>query len=86
MSVSPVRLRIMFFSVLREKVGRDVLALSLEGPVRGRDLLDVLQERYPPLCDFRPVVRLAVNQTYSPEDIMLADGDEVALITPVSGG
>jgi molybdopterin converting factor small subunit len=34
----------------------------------------------------RAAIRLAVNQTYVPTDTRLHDGDEVALITPVSGG
>ncbi len=33
-----------------------------------------------------PGLLYAVNQTYAPRDTALADGDEVALIPPVSGG
>ncbi len=60
--------------------------MSLEAPATGTDLLDHLEAQYPVLGDYRPVLRLAVNQEYVPETVTLADGDEVALITPVSGG
>jgi molybdopterin converting factor small subunit len=31
-------------------------------------------------------LRIAVNQKYSPDEIELKDGDEVAFIPPVQGG
>ena len=44
-----------------------------------------LGERFPALRDARGV-RLAVNRAYVPKDHALSDGDEVAVIPPVSGG
>ncbi len=52
----------------------------------GADLLDALGRSHAAIARHRPVVRLAVNRRYVPTDTALADGDEVALITPVSGG
>ena len=77
---------VLLFSVLKQKVGQGRLTLSLEAPATGADLLDYLEVQYPALRDYRTVLRLAVNQEYVPETVTLADGDEVALITPVSGG
>ena len=48
--------------------------------------LDRLAEAHAPVAKHRPVVRLAVNRRYVPTETALTDGDEVALITPVSGG
>ncbi len=79
-------LNVLLFSVLKQKVGERRLTLSLEAPVTGTDLLDHLEVQYPVLGDYRSVLRLAVNQEYVPETVTLADGDEIALITPVSGG
>lgn len=78
--------QILLFSVLKQKVGEGRLTLCLEAPVTGAELLDHLEAQYPVLSAYRPVLRLAVNQEYVPESVALADGDEVALITPVSGG
>ncbi len=79
-------LNVLLFSVLKQKVGEERLTVSLEAPATGTDLLDHLEAQYPVVGDYRSVLRLAVNQEYVPETVTLADGDEVALITPVSGG
>jgi molybdopterin converting factor small subunit len=77
---------VLLFSVLREKVGRPMIDFGLGGPATGADLLDALVDEYPVLRPYRSVIRLAVNESYVAEHITLAEGDEVALITPVSGG
>lgn len=81
-----VGVRVLLFSVLHERVGASEVAVSLPSPATGETLLDRLIDRYPALADFRPVVRLAVNQRYVPLATSLHDGDDVALLTPVSGG
>lgn len=81
-----VQVRVLLFSVLREKVGQGRLDLALPAPATGADLLDQVEKTYPALAAYRPFVRLAVNQEYEDESVRLAAGDEVALITPVSGG
>lgn len=81
-----VQLRVLLFSVLREQWGTDALDVTLEAPATGNDLLDYLAGVHPRLDAYRSTVRLAVNQSYVPTDTPLDDGDEVALITPVSGG
>ena len=78
--------RVLFFSVLRQRVGEGRLTLRLDAPASGADLLDRLEAQYPAISAYRPVLRLAVNEEYVPETVSLAEGDEVALITPVSGG
>ncbi len=81
-----IEVRVLLFSVLRECVGAGEVALTLPSSATGSDLVDRLVERYPSLDPYRSVVRLAVNRTYASLDTSLHDGDEIALITPVSGG
>ena len=78
--------RVLLFSVLREGVGAGELHVSLPPGATGLDLLDRLGAAHPEVARHRPVVRLAVNRRYAPLDTPLAADDEVALITPVSGG
>jgi len=47
---------------------------------------DALVDRYPVLAPGRSSVRFARNGTYADASEPLADGDEVAMIPPVSGG
>lgn len=77
---------VLFFSVLKEETGTAKETLTLSAPARGTDLLEVVTAKYPELDEYRSSIRLAVNQEYVPHDVELGEGDEVALITPVSGG
>ena len=78
--------RVLLFDVLRREVGARELAAEVpEGATVG-DLLDRLAEAHGPVENHRSVVRLAINRRYVPPETVLSDGDEVALITPVSGG
>ena len=78
--------RVLLFDVLRREVGAREVACDLPAGATGADLLDRLAATHAPVERHRPVVRLAVNRRYVPFETPLADGDEVALITPVSGG
>ena len=77
---------VLLFSVLSERVGQRALDVPLPAGATGGSLLDALTEEYPALAAYRGVIRLAVNAEYASEDEPLSAGDEVALITPVSGG
>jgi molybdopterin synthase catalytic subunit len=78
-------MRILFLAHLK-----DVTACA-EMELRG-DALDAdglwrrLIEIHPGLARHRDSVRLARNLEYAPPEARFADGDEVALIPPVSGG
>ena len=81
-----ITLKILLFSILKEKVGQDSLELNVESSLTGEQLLDKLSSDYDPIRSYRKVIRLAVNESYVDESVELANGDEIALITPVSGG
>ncbi|MEM1115384.1 MAG: MoaD/ThiS family protein [Bacteroidota bacterium] len=84
--MSEVTVRVLLFSVLRESVGTGEVQVALPEAATGTDLLDRLGAEHPAVAQHRPTVRLAVNRRYVPVETPLAEGDEVALITPVSGG
>ncbi len=85
-SVEDIQLRVMLFSVLRDIVGTGEVGLRLPPPVRVEDVLDWLAIEHPSIRSYGAVIRFAVNRVYVPPFTELGDGDEVALITPVSGG
>lgn len=85
-SSEPICVTVLFFSVLREEVGTGVLEFTLPAHTTGEALLDRLEQRHPPVAEHRSNARLAVNQAFVSPSTTLSDGDEVALITPVSGG
>lgn len=81
-----IQIHVRLFSQLRDVMGQSALSVTLPAGATGRHLLDHLVAQYPALQRFQPVIRLAVNHAYVVNDTALEDGDEVALITPVSGG
>jgi len=48
--------------------------------------VDLLVEEYPDAADLFAACRVAVNREFVSPDSPIADGAEVALIPPVSGG
>jgi MoaE-MoaD fusion protein len=51
-----------------------------------RDVLDRLASQSPAMKQAMPSLAVAVNQQYAEAETVLNDGDEVALLPPVSGG
>jgi molybdopterin synthase catalytic subunit len=81
-----MRLRVRLFAVQRELVGARDLTLELPDGASIEDAWTRLVERYPVLAPGRPSVRFARNAAYAPPATVLEDGDELAIIPPVSGG
>ncbi len=81
-----IHVRVLLFSILRERINASEIDISLESGSDTADLLRELIERHPGIRSYAQVTRLAVNEEYVDRTVELADGDEVALITPVSGG
>ena len=83
-------MKILYFAWLRQKTGID--AEDVEMPPEISDvagLLDWLKERNSnfadALADFDSI-RVAVNQEFAELDAPIAQGDEVALFPPMTGG
>lgn len=79
-------MRILFFAQLKEAAGRSSLELPAPSPLNTEQLWAELLRQFPALERLRRTVRLAKNSEYVGPDATFADGDEVALIPPVSGG
>ncbi len=77
---------ILFFASLRLLSGERKIRVSIPEGTTLQQLFASLVGRYPALADRRPQLVLAVNGTGCGDDQQLHDGDEVALLPPVSGG
>ena len=75
---------VRLFGPAREAVGSG--ETEVEGAATVADLLAALAERYPALREMLEVSAVAVNCEYARPDRPLEQGDEIALIPPVSGG
>jgi MoaE-MoaD fusion protein len=81
-----MKIRVLYFAVFREKLGRDDDVLELAGGARVSDAIAALAARHQPIAALRGRFRVAVNQDFADDDRALADDDELALIPPVAGG
>jgi len=72
--------------MLRDVVGRAEDALELEAGARAGDVFEHYARCFPQLGAMGRSVALARNQRFSGAGEQLEDGDELALLPPVSGG
>lgn len=82
--VMPVEVR--YFAAAREGAGLAAERLEVPVGLTAGSLLALLAGRHPGLAPVLAGLRLAVNERFVPAGAILAAGDTVALIPPVSGG
>jgi len=76
---------VRLFASYREAAGVGRIDVDLPPGAKVRDAIAEIAKRHPLITEGRKVV-IARNRDYVTADEPLADGDEVALIPPVSGG
>ncbi len=81
-----MRVRVRLFAIQRELAGARELPLDLPDGATVADAWTALVAIHPALGAGRASVRFARNGAYADESTSLAEGDEVAMIPPVSGG
>jgi molybdopterin synthase sulfur carrier subunit len=81
-----MKLRVLFFSMLRDQTGHDEIELTCDGVTTVADLLAMLFARWPKLAEWDASLLIAVDQTYAKRDATLHDGADVAIMPPVQGG
>src|SRR5713226_1691527 len=81
-----IRVRVLFFGAARDAAGLEELELSLSSQANVASAFKQLLTDYPALARFGNSLLLAVNQEYALPDRQISDGDELAVLPPVSGG
>jgi len=81
-----MRVRVLFFGALKDMFQRSEDTLDLLSGATVSDLLNHYRELVPEKAKFFYSLALAVNQRYAVPGDRLREGDEVALLPPVSGG
>jgi molybdopterin converting factor subunit 1 len=82
-----MRVTVKLFAIARQRLGTSELLLELPSGATAGTALDALSLQAP--ADAGPLLArcaLAVNREYVSRQSVLHDGDEVAVIPPVSGG
>ena len=81
-----MRVTVRLFAVLRERAGVSSLGLELAEGATVLTAVEMLAARYPALEQHVACSAFAVNRAYVSRETVLRDGDELAVIPPVSGG
>jgi molybdopterin converting factor subunit 1 len=81
-----MRINVKLFAIVRERAGVGELEISLDEGATVEKAAQHLMEKLPHIASSLPRVAFAVNQTYASRDTILHEGDELAIIPPVSGG
>ena len=76
----------LLFALYRERAGTGSLTLELPQGATVGDAVSRMREMYPRLAPPSVSIVAAVNTDYVEHDHPLSEGDQIALIPPVSGG
>ncbi len=81
-----MKIHVLLFASLTKEVGQGELELHLSDNATVGDAIAALATDYPPISRYRSSLATAVNLDYVDSGHHLCDGDELAVIPPVSGG
>ncbi|MEX2425488.1 MAG: molybdopterin converting factor subunit 1 [Thermomicrobiaceae bacterium] len=81
-----MRVKLLYFAVARELIGQSAETREIQQGQTLEELFDQICDDHPRLRRLRPSLLFMVNEEYADPSLPIQDGDEVALIPPVSGG
>ncbi len=81
-----MRIRVLFFGVLKDLARQGHTEVDVPSGSFVSAVLDRCAADWPPITKHLSSIAVAVNRQYAKPHTKLAEGDEVALLPPVSGG
>lgn len=81
-----MKLNVIYFASVASKAGLGSEYIEMQPEASIIDLRQQIAATRPEIAEMLKFCRFAVNQSYAFDADMLNDGDEVAVIPPVSGG
>jgi molybdopterin converting factor subunit 1 len=79
-------IRVLLFGAAADRAGTRETELPADKGSTLAEIWPLLAERHPGLAPMRDTLAFAVNGEYARGDAGVSDGDEVAVLPPVSGG
>lgn len=81
-----MRVHVRLFARYRELAGTNALELDVPDKSTALDVFDRVAERFPDMQQMRSSTLMAIEAEYVRPETELNDGEELALMPPVSGG
>jgi molybdopterin converting factor subunit 1 len=84
--VVPIKVRVRYFAAHKDLVGITDETVEVPDGTTVEELVQVLVGMHPTLAELRRDTMVSVNRGVGSGDIVLKDGDDVALFPPIQGG
>jgi len=81
-----LKITVKLFAAYQEAYGKPELEMDVEPGVTVVEIGERVRAHYPSLKDLAPVTRYWINCAFVEPQQGVAEGDEIVLIPPVSGG
>lgn len=78
-----MKVKILYFGMYRDVTGKMSETIEFNGKTLN-DLKKVLSEKYPNMFNENSII--SINYKYIDKDVEIKENDEVAIMSPVSGG
>lgn len=82
----PMNITVRYFAIMREYLGKSDDALNVPGGTTAGEIFRIAIRDTPRLGGLERAVMVMVNEEYVEPEHILQEGDDIALIPPVSGG
>ena len=83
---STVRISILYFATVKDATGIRMESINLSNDTSIREMLSKISIIYPKLKHILNNIQISVNYRVVDLNTVLKEGDEVALLPPISGG
>ncbi len=81
-----VRVKVLFFGMLKDIVGRAEDHIEVADDARLESVFTRYARQFPRLTELESSIVLACNQEFCERSAVIREGDEIAFLPPVSGG
>ena len=81
-----MKVRVQFFSRLRDLAGIQELDLEVPPATNAAELLDIVYSRTPALRDWDRSILVAAGVEFVGRDYVVQPGDQLSIMPPVQGG
>jgi molybdopterin converting factor small subunit len=81
-----MHITVTLFALMRERAGIDTILLEVPAGAAITQALETLVSQYPTLEPYIANTRFSLHMDFVDLNTILAEGDELVLIPPVSGG
>jgi len=80
--------KVRFFAIIKNLAGKEDAQFDVGGSIKLEDLIGMIEKDFPKVGEMLRAkkVLISVNQELGNDDMLVKDGDEVAILPPFAGG